>query len=209
MKRSDALANRRRILDAAQHIFAAQGVNADIKDIADQAGLGVGTIYRNFPGKDDLLIELCRQLAGDIAAALSEGEDETDPIEGIRVSIANMYRIASTYGWLMHAKFNQQLPPEVQKHLRPPHLDPRYQAVHRMIARAQADGRLREGLDTRVLVTLLFSTIWPLFHHRQPGEERSPQELADAVLDIVLNGAMVHRDSLAAVAGSKGILSQS
>jgi AcrR family transcriptional regulator len=190
VKRSDALANRQRILEAARHTFAAQGVSADMKLIAEQAGLGVGTIYRNFPTKDDLLIELCRQLAGDVAAAFLEGEDEADPVAGIRVSVLNMYRIASGYGWLMHAKFNQQLPPEVQKHLRPPHEDPRYQAVHRMMARARANGQIREDLDTRIIVTLLFSTIWPLLHHVPTGQERTPAELADAVLDIVLNGAV-------------------
>ncbi|MBA2470460.1 MAG: TetR/AcrR family transcriptional regulator [Chloroflexia bacterium] len=189
-KRSDARANRQRILDAAKRVFAEQGVTAEMKDIADSAGLGIGTIYRNFPGKDDLLIELCRGLAGEIAAGLSEGEDEDDPLNGIRVGMRNMYAIANNYGWLMHAKINQQLPPEVQKTLRPPHLDARYQAVLRMIARAKEHGQVRGDVDSTVLMTLLFSTIWPLLHN--PAREvQSGQELAAAVIDIVLNGAAV------------------
>ena len=189
MKRSDALANRQRILDAARTVFAAQGVSADIKLIADHAGLGVGTIYRNFPGKDDLLIELCRQLASEVAGALSEGEDERDPLTGIRVSVVNMFQVASGYGWLMHARFSQQLPPEVQKHLRPPSEDPRFQAVYRMMDRAKHAGQVRDDIDTRVLVVLLFSTIWPLMYHVPPGAERTPTDLANTVLDIVLHGA--------------------
>ena len=189
-KRSDARLNRQRILDAAKQVFAEQGVAAEMKDIADVAGLGVGTIYRNFPGKDDLLIELCRGLAGEIAAGLSEGEDEDDPLSGIRVGMRNMYAIAGNYGWLMHAKINQQLPPEVQKTLRPPHLDARYQAVLRMIGRAKDLGEVRRDVDSTVLMTLLFSTIWPLLHNPS-GAARSGEELAAAVLDIVLNGAAV------------------
>lgn len=188
IKRSDARANRQRILDAAKQVFAVQGVTAEMKDIADHAGLGMGTIYRNFPSKDDLLIELCRGLAGEIAAGLSEGEDDDDPLAGIRLGLRNMYAIATNYGWLMHAKINQQLPPEVQKTLRPPHLDARYQAVLRMIGRAKDDGRIRADVDSSVLMILLFSTIWPLLHG-PAGEGRSGEELAAAVIDIVLNGA--------------------
>ena len=189
-KRSDALANRQRILDAARQVFAEQGVRADIKDIAETAGLGVGTIYRNFPGKDDLLIEVCRNLAGEVAAALSEGEDEENPLDGIRVSILNMYRVASDYGWVMHAKINQQLPPEVQKQLRPPHLDPRYHAVYRMMARASEQGLIRPGLDPRTVVILLFATIWPLLHHNDSDNPRTGEQLADMVIDVVFNGAL-------------------
>lgn len=190
MKRSDARANRQRILDAAKQVFAEQGVTAEMKDIADRADLGIGTIYRNFPGKDELLIELCRELAGEIAAALSEGEDEDEPLAGIRVGMRNMYALAGNYGWLMHAKINQQLPPEVQKTLRPPHLDARYGAVLRMIGRAKEQGQIRVDVDSTVLMILLFSTIWPLLHN-PAGTARSGEELAAAVIEIVLNGAAV------------------
>lgn len=187
-RRADALANRGRILAAAKAVFAEQGMAADMKDIAERAGLGVGTIYRNFPGKDDLVIELCRGLAGESAAALLEGEDEDDPLEGIQVGLRNMYAVASEYGWLMHAKLNQLLPPEVQKHLRPPHLDARYQAVIRMIDRAKARGQVREEIDSQVLMTLLFATIWPLLHTPAGGGKAGP-DLARVVIDIVLRGA--------------------
>jgi AcrR family transcriptional regulator len=187
-RRADAVANRERILAAAKAVFAEQGMSADMKDIADRAGLGIGTIYRNFPGKDDLVIELCRTLAGESAAALLEGEDEEDPLEGIRLGMRNMYAVAGSYGWLMHAKMNQLLPPEVQKHLRPPHLDARYQAVLRMIDRAKANGQIREEADSHVLMTLLFATIWPLLHTPAAGGKPGPV-LASEVIDIVLHGA--------------------
>ncbi len=186
-KRSDARANRQRILDAAKQVFAEQGVAAEMKDIADAAGLGIGTIYRNFPGKDDLLIELCRGLAGEIAAGLSEGEDEDDPLAGIRVGMRNMYGVAGNYGWLMHAKVNQQLPPAVQKTLKPPFQDARYQAVIRMVDRAKAMGMIRPEVDSKLLLVLKFSTIGPLLH-TPVGSGQAGEALASAVLDVVLNG---------------------
>lgn len=188
MTRSDALANRQRILAAAKQVFAEQGVAAEIKDIADRAGLGVGTIYRNFPGKDDLLVEVVRGLAGEIAAALGEGEDDIDPIAGLRRGLVNVYGVAANYGWLMHARINQQLPAAVQKTIKPPFEDARYGAAIRMIDRARAEGLIRSDIDPNLLLVLMFATIGPLLH-TPAGSGRSGDAIAAAVLDIVLNGA--------------------
>lgn len=52
--RADAAANRRRILEAAEEVFAAQGVAAPIDAVAERAGVGVGTVYRHFSTKEAL-----------------------------------------------------------------------------------------------------------------------------------------------------------
>src|SRR6202158_5442631 len=62
--RKDALANRSRILLAAREEFAERGLAAEMKDIADRAGVGVGTLYRHFDNRDGLIaavIELTRE----------------------------------------------------------------------------------------------------------------------------------------------------
>jgi AcrR family transcriptional regulator len=53
-KRADAVKNRDRILRAAQEVFAAEGVGAPIDVVARRAGVGIGTLYRNFPTKESL-----------------------------------------------------------------------------------------------------------------------------------------------------------
>jgi AcrR family transcriptional regulator len=53
--RADAEHNRRRILQAARDLFAAEGLEPNLNDIARQAGVGVGTVYRRFATKEDLL----------------------------------------------------------------------------------------------------------------------------------------------------------
>jgi AcrR family transcriptional regulator len=60
-ERADARRNRERILEAARAVFAEQGSEAQIDDVARRAELGVGTIYRHFPNKDVLLAELIRE----------------------------------------------------------------------------------------------------------------------------------------------------
>ncbi len=52
--RSDAVANRQRILDAAEAVFSTEGVSVPIDRVAERAGVGVGTVYRHFPTKEDL-----------------------------------------------------------------------------------------------------------------------------------------------------------
>ena len=53
--RADAERNRRRILDAARKVFARDGLGAGVDAIAREAGVGVGTLYRRFPTKQELL----------------------------------------------------------------------------------------------------------------------------------------------------------
>jgi AcrR family transcriptional regulator len=52
--RTDAARNRERLLAAARAVYAARGVDASLKEVADQAGLGVGTVYRHFPTREAL-----------------------------------------------------------------------------------------------------------------------------------------------------------
>ncbi|WP_031464395.1 TetR/AcrR family transcriptional regulator [Sciscionella sediminilitoris] len=59
-KRADARRNKETLLDAAAAVFVASGVEAPVRDIAARAGVGVGTIYRHFPTRADLIIAVYR-----------------------------------------------------------------------------------------------------------------------------------------------------
>ncbi len=59
--RADAQRNRERILESARAVFARSGAEAQIDDVAREAGVGVGTVYRHFPNKEALLVELMRE----------------------------------------------------------------------------------------------------------------------------------------------------
>ena len=59
-KRADARRNEKALLDAAAAVFVASGVNAPVRDIAAKAGVGMGTIYRHFPTRADLIIAVFR-----------------------------------------------------------------------------------------------------------------------------------------------------
>lgn len=59
-RRKDARRNKETLLDAAAAVFVTKGVEAPVRDIAAEAGVGLGTIYRHFPSRSDLIIAVYR-----------------------------------------------------------------------------------------------------------------------------------------------------
>ena len=59
-KRADARRNEQALLDAAADVFVAAGVQAPVRDIAARAGVGMGTVYRHFPTRADLVVAVYR-----------------------------------------------------------------------------------------------------------------------------------------------------
>ncbi|MFE5028861.1 TetR/AcrR family transcriptional regulator [Streptomyces sp. NPDC056656] len=59
-RRADARRNKETLLDAAAAVFVTSGVEAPVRDIAAKAGVGLGTIYRHFPTRADLIIAVYR-----------------------------------------------------------------------------------------------------------------------------------------------------
>ncbi|MEU1983403.1 TetR/AcrR family transcriptional regulator [Nocardia sp. NPDC019395] len=68
-KRADARRNQKTLLDAAAAAFVASGVDVPVRDIATRAGVGVGTIYRHFPTRADLIVAVYRHQVEACAAA--------------------------------------------------------------------------------------------------------------------------------------------
>ena len=93
-QRADARRNRKRILDAARELFADQGFETQMDQIARRAGVGVGTVYRHFPTKDDLLAALIDDRFEALAAAARAGLESPDAWAGfedyMRFSAATM-----------------------------------------------------------------------------------------------------------------------
>jgi len=68
-KRSDATRNQRSLLRAAMDVFNESGVNAPVREIADRAGVGVGTLYRHYPQRADLIVAVLKSQIDDFAEA--------------------------------------------------------------------------------------------------------------------------------------------
>ena len=81
--RKDAERNRQRIMDAARELFAEQGLGVTLNDVAHHAGVGVGTVYRRFPEKCQLIEELFEQQIAELVALVEEALADPDPWRGL------------------------------------------------------------------------------------------------------------------------------
>jgi AcrR family transcriptional regulator len=81
--RKDAERNRQRILEAARELFTEQGLGVTLNDIAHHAGCGVGTVYRRFPDKEQLIDALFEERVVKLAARAEAALGNPDPWDGL------------------------------------------------------------------------------------------------------------------------------
>ena len=82
--RTDAQLNRERLLEVAKEAFTRSGANASLDDIAREAGVGAGTLYRHFPTRDALIEAVYRTEVEKLATAERRFAAAMSPIEALR-----------------------------------------------------------------------------------------------------------------------------
>lgn len=82
--RSDAQANRDRLLEVAAHSFARDGADASLKAIAAEAGVGIGTLYRRFPTREDLIEATYRNETARLCQSATGLLKEREPLDALR-----------------------------------------------------------------------------------------------------------------------------
>jgi AcrR family transcriptional regulator len=91
--RADARRNREAVMLAAQRLFASEGLDAQMPDVAKAAKVGVGTVYRHFPTKDHLIAALAAAHFERLADSAREGLASSDPWEGVAGFIRSAARM--------------------------------------------------------------------------------------------------------------------
>jgi AcrR family transcriptional regulator len=89
-RRADAQRNRVRVLDAAEALFARSGSGVPVEEIARQAGVGVGTVCRNFPTKQDLLDAVLVRMFEDLVATVRAALALDDPGAGFEAYVREL-----------------------------------------------------------------------------------------------------------------------
>ena len=95
-KRADAVINRQRILEAAEAVFAAEGVHVPIDRVAERAGVGVGTVYRHFPTKEDLFEAIVVTRMDELLVAARAQAAATEPGRALLSYVQHFARHASS-----------------------------------------------------------------------------------------------------------------
>jgi AcrR family transcriptional regulator len=84
-KRADARRNEQSLLDAAAAVFVKSGVDAPVREIADRAGVGMGTIYRHFPTRADLVVAVYEHQIEECVRAGAELLAQRTPLTALAV----------------------------------------------------------------------------------------------------------------------------
>jgi AcrR family transcriptional regulator len=142
--RADALRNRERVLEAAKDAFTRSGADASLDDIAKQAGVGPGTLYRHFPTRRGLLEAVYRTEVEKLAAAARKFAHDMPPIAALRAwmllfvdYIAAKHIIAPALNALVGdiSKLYEGTRPQIQR------------AIEALVKRAIKSGDIRKDLD--------------------------------------------------------------
>ncbi|HKG64931.1 MAG TPA: helix-turn-helix domain-containing protein [Solirubrobacteraceae bacterium] len=167
--RADAVRNAERVLAAATEVVAEKGAEAGVPEIAARAGVGKGTVYRCFPTKEHLigavLVERLRWFT-ETAQAAAERPDAWEAFVDLLVDAAERQAGDCTFSaGLSH----ESVLPEVVAAREAMH-----EAMDALMARAQAAGRMREGVTSRDVKVLFAGTAQMLRAdgNRDPAEWR-------------------------------------
>ena len=144
--RADAQRNLDRLLDVAGECFAERGLDVSVDEIAKRAGVGHGTVFRNFPSKDALVVAV---LAGQIKALQAAAEEALARPDGGEAFVGFFRLIAATYA------DNRCLIEGLERCSGSLEKAELVGAVERLVERAQRAGALRRDVTAEDVLNLV------------------------------------------------------
>jgi AcrR family transcriptional regulator len=191
--RTDAQRNRERILDVAKQAFTRTGATASLDDIAKEAGVGAGTLYRHFPTRDALIEAVYRTEVEKLAAAEGKFAATMPPVEALRAwmllfvdYIATKHIIAPALNTLVGGPSK----------LYESSYTPVRAAIGALVQRAIKSGDLRSDLDPIDLLRALVGV-------SQVSMIPDWQESAKRLVDILIQGSRPHASKPASTKTTK------
>jgi AcrR family transcriptional regulator len=141
--RADAQRNLLTLLHAARDVFAEVGIDAPVRDIAERAGVGIGTLYRHFPQRADLIAAVFRQEIDACADAADTLAAANAPFDALALWMQRFVALASTKRGLAQALHSgdpayANLPARREERLRP--------AFRNLFNAALAVGEIRDSV---------------------------------------------------------------
>jgi AcrR family transcriptional regulator len=181
--RADAQRNRERILEVAKEAFTRSGANTSLDDIAKEARVGPGTLYRHFPTREELLQAVYRSEMEKLAAAERKFAESMPPIEALRAwlllfvdAIETKRIIAPALNTLIGDPKKVFAASYAQLH----------EAIHALVKRAIKSGDIRRDLDP---IDLLRALVGVANVATRPDWQQSARRL----VDILVSGSRPNR----------------
>lgn len=172
--RADAQRNRAKILAAAQDVFVELGAETSTEEVARRAGVAIGTVFRHFPTKNDLLTEIMKELAARIADEAQALATQGDPATGLFTFFTGVVEQAAAGRTVV-----ELLDVDIQVGRQ---LQGLRAAIGTLLLRAQEAGAVRDDVQLDEVMALLTATSHGALH---AGWDR---DLRERTLGIVFAG---------------------
>lgn len=173
-QRADARRNREKVIEAARRCMARDGLDAQMEEIARRAGVGVGTVYRHFPTKHDLVEALAGARFERLAELADEALQKDDPGEAFEAFMRASAQIQCEDHALSEVLTSR---PETMQ--RAAESVDMLGLVTEVLSRAQAAGAIRQDADPRDI---------PMIMCALAGTYHNPYADAERYIAIVLDG---------------------
>ncbi|NKE61901.1 helix-turn-helix transcriptional regulator [Lentzea sp. PSKA42] len=168
--RADAARNREKVLVAARELFAEQGFDVPLDEIAARAGVGPGTVYRHFPTKQALFQAVTEARVATMIASADEPAEDPG-----RALFAFLSRMADEAAAKRDMSDAITVPSELRDRL--------HTALGGLLQRAQQAGTVRTDITTKDLVALMKGMLQSMHEGANPA----------VLLEIVLSGLQSSR----------------
>jgi AcrR family transcriptional regulator len=177
--RKDVARNRAHLLATADKLIAQRGLDVSFHELAAAAGTGVGTVYRHFPSRDDLLGALIEERFAAAREILLAADRAADPVRALREAVTGLCEMHQADRGTLQVMVSgtERLRQIARQELVP--------IIERIIARAKASGRVRPDFGPTDL-PMIFTLIGALGPGTRPGLWR---RYVDALLDGFMTDA--------------------
>ena len=175
--RADAVRNRARVLEAAKVVFSTGGRDASLEAVAKRAGVGIGTLYRHFPTREDLFEAVYRREVEQLSALAEQLKNAKDPVDALRRWLrSNVEFVATKKGMSAALALTVQSSSELAAFS----MDRLTRAIGSLLDRAVAAGQMRGDISPEDLLRTL---VGMCYMHDQPGWQSSVLRMLDVFVD--------------------------
>jgi AcrR family transcriptional regulator len=175
--RADARRNRARILEAAEQVFAENGVSASTEEVASRAGVAIGTVFRHFPAKEDLLRALMKELLQRLTDEVGSLDADGDPATALLDFFTRVVEQAAAKKSVIELLAQAGVDVEAAGPLHALR-----DGVERLLTRAQEVGAVRGDVQVSEVMALLTSTAQGALHSGWDADLRR------RTLAVIFNG---------------------
>jgi AcrR family transcriptional regulator len=175
--RADAVRNRERVLEAAKAVFSAGGSDASLEAVAKRAGVGIGTLYRHFPTREDLFEAVYRREVEQLGDLAEQLKNEAAPVDALRRWLrSNVELVATKKGMIAALALAVQSSSELYAYS----FDRLTKAIGTLLDRAVAAGEIRSDISSEDVLRAL---VGMCYMHDQPGWQTTVLRLLDVFVD--------------------------